>query len=205
VIRKRPVKRQPKVFIPANHQIRFPEVRVLDEHGEMLGIMPTRDAHAQAMAAEKDLVLVTDKSKPPIVKIIELAKFKYQLQQKEAESRKKARAQKTKEIVFTPFIGEADFQTRMRRVHEFLEKGDKVRLTVEFKGRQNSKKEFGFETLRRVFAETAEEATVEIQPQAMGRKITAQIMPVKKTTVKPKPTAPVTNATTVEAPAGTAS
>lgn len=196
MIRKRPVKRQPKVFIPANHQIRVPEVRVLDEYGEMLGIMPTREALSRAQDAEKDLVLVTDKSQPPIAKIIELAKFKYQLQQKEAESRKKARTQKTKEIVLTPFIGEADFQTRLRRVKEFIEKGDKVRLTVEFKGRQNSKKEFGYETLNRLFAETAEIAVIEIQPQLMGRKLMAQIMPAKKVAaVKPK----------VEATAGTAS
>ena len=189
MIRKRIVKKQPKVFVKANHHIRVPQVRVLSEHGEMLGVMSTQEALSRAQAAERDLVMVTEKAQPPIVKIIELAKFKYQLQQKEAEGRKRARAQKTKEIVFTPFIGEADFQTRLKRIHEFLSKGDKVRLTVDFKsGRQVTKKEFGFETLHRVFEATAEEATIEIQPQVMGKKIMAQIMPTKKITQKPKVT-----------------
>lgn len=181
MIRKRIVKRQPTVFVKANHAIRVPQVRVLSEYGEMIGVMTTSEAMGRAQAEEKDLVMVTEKAEPPIVKIIDLAKFKYQLQQREAEGRKKARTQKTKEIVFTPFIGEADFQTRLKRIYEFLERGDKVRLTVDFKsGRQATKKEFGFETLQRVFDATAELAVVEIRPQAMGKKIMAQIMPIKK-------------------------
>lgn len=169
------------MFVKANHAIRVPQVRVLSEHGEMIGVMTTGEAMSRAQAEEKDLVMVTEKADPPIVKIIDLAKFKYQLQQKQAEGRKKARTQKTKEIVFTPFIGEADFQTRLKRIFEFLERGDKVRLTVDFKsGRQATKKEFGFETLQKVFDATAELAVIEIKPQAMGKKIMAQIMPIKK-------------------------
>jgi translation initiation factor IF-3 len=168
--------------VKANHAIRVPQVRVLSERGEMIGVMATSEAMSRAQAEQKDLVMVTEKALPPIVKIIDLAKYKYQLQQKQAEGRKKARTQKTKEIVFTPFIGEADFQTRLKRIFEFLDRGDKVRLTVDFKsGRQATKKEFGFETLQRVFDATAEQAIIEIKPQAMGKKIMAQIMPVKKT------------------------
>lgn len=170
-----------KEFVKANRNIKFLQVRVLTEHGEMLGIMPTREAQQKAFDQEKDLVLVTENAEPPIVKIIDLAKYKYQQQQKKAESRKKARKQDLKEIRFTPFIGEADFETRLRKITKFLEKGDKVRLTVEFRrGRQMTKKEFGFETFDRVFSATNEIADIEIQPKMVGPKLMAQLSPKKK-------------------------
>ncbi|MDQ3008463.1 MAG: translation initiation factor IF-3 [bacterium] len=181
MIRKRFVKKQPTIFVTANHNIRVPEVRVLDERGEMLGVMTTRDAIQRAQTEDKDLILVTEKAKPPIAKIIELAKYKYQIQQKEAESRKNARKQEIKEVRFSPFMGDGDYQTKLNRVIEFLEDGDKVRLvTTEFKGRLVTKKEFGQVMLEKVITETAEIATVEIRPQAMGKKMMAQLMPGKK-------------------------
>ena len=170
-----------KEFIKANRNIHFPEVRVLTERGEMVGVMPTRDALDKAMQEDKDLVLVTEGANPPIVKIIDLAKYKYQLQQKKSESRKRAREQNIKEIRFTPFIGDADFETRLKKINKFLEKGDKVRITVEFKrGRQMSKKEFGYDTIERVFAATAEISDIEIHPKMMGPRLLAQITPKKK-------------------------
>ncbi len=186
VIRKRLIKKRPTAhYITVNHQIRVPEVRVLNERGEMVGVMPTSQALAQAQAEQKDLVLVTEKAQPPITKIIELAKYKYQLQQRESENRKKSRTQDLKELQFSPFIGEGDLQTKLKRAHEFLGRGDKVRLTVDFKkGRQITKKEFGYELLQRIFRETAEVATVELQPQMIGKKLIAQLMPVKKAKVK---------------------
>ena len=182
MIRKRIIKRrQPQVFVKANHQIRFPEVRVLDERGEMVGVMATAQAQNLANNEGKDLVLVTEKAQPPIVKIIELAKFKYQQQQRDAENRKKAKGPELKEMQFSPFIGEGDLQTKLKRVLEFLNRGDKVRLTVDFKGgRQLTKKEFGYEVLEKIFTATADIATVETQPQFQGKKLIAQLMPVKK-------------------------
>lgn len=167
-------------MVTANHMIRVPQVRVLSERGEALGVMTTSEAIHRARDEEKDLVLVTEKATPPIAKIIELAKYKYQLQQKEAESRKKARSQETKEVRFTPFIGEGDFQTKLRKVTEYLTKGDKVRLTMEFRGRLITKKEFGDEVFGKVFDATKEIATIEIPVQQMGKKIIAQLMPTKK-------------------------
>lgn len=182
MIRRRPTKRpQTNIFVKANHAIRFPEVRVLSERGEMLGVMPIAEAQRQAAEAEKDLVLLTEKAEPPIVKIIDLAKHKYQVQQKMAESRKKARSQDIKEVQFSPFIGEGDFQTKLRKVTEFLNRGDKVRVTVDFKrGRSITKKEFGFEVLNKVFAATADISVIETQPQFFGKKLQAQLMPGKK-------------------------
>ncbi len=181
MIRKKPFfnSRREQTYIIANHRVRFPEVRVLDEQGEALGIMSSRDAMIRAQEAEKDLVLITEKAKPPVVKIIDLAKFKYQQQQKEAESRKKAKSQDTKEIRFTPFMGEGDFIARLNKVSNFLKKGDKVRLSLEFKGRAITKKEFGFEMINRVIEATKEFATIEIAPKLMGKKLMAQLMPAK--------------------------
>jgi translation initiation factor IF-3 len=190
VIRKRFIKRPTRqLAFKANHQIRFPEVRVLSEHGEMVGIMPTSEALRQAQDQNKDLVLVTEKAKPPIVKIIELAKYKYQLQQRESENRKKSRVQDIKELQFSPFIGEGDLQVRLRRIDEFLTRGDKVRLIVDFKkGRQMSKQEFGHDLLKRIFEVTGDAAVVEIQPQLIGKKLMAQLMPNKKAKSKVKDT-----------------
>lgn len=181
IIKKRQRNFKKKEFIKANRNIHVPEVRVLSERGEMIGVMSTRDAQQQAFEAEKDLVLVTENANPPIAKIIDLAKYKYQLQQKQAEGRKKARKQDIKEIRFTPFIGDADFEVRLKKIAKFLERGDKVRITVEFKrGRQMSKQEFGFGTFDRVFAATNEVADIEIQPKMIGPRLMAQISPKKK-------------------------
>jgi translation initiation factor IF-3 len=178
---QRPIQQQARVIV--NHLIRVPEVRVLSEIGEMLGVMSTSAAMAMARDQGKDLVLVTENANPPIAKIIGLSKYRYQLQQKKAEGRKKAKVQEIKEIRLTPFIGEGDFQTRLRRVNEFLKKGDKVRLTLEFKGRAITKQEFGREHFDRIFAETAEIASVEIQPKLLGKKMIAQLMPIKKSKI----------------------
>jgi len=181
MIRKKPFQRPQQQFrVTANHMIRVPELRVLTEHGEMIGVLSTQAAMEQARNAGKDLVLVTESARPPIAKIIDIAKYRYQLQQKMAEGRKKSKAQDIKEIRLTPFIGEGDFQTRLKRVMEFLKKGDKVRLTLEFKGRAITKQEFGREHFDRIFAETAEIATIEIHPKMLGKKMMAQLMPIKK-------------------------
>lgn len=168
------------VFVIANNRIRSPQVRVIDDQGKMLGVMSTHDAMNQAYSLEKDLVLVNDQQQPPIAKIIELNKYKYQQQQKMAASRKKAKAQDIKEMRFSPFVSEGDFESKLKKVKEFIEDGDKVKLTLLFKGRQITKKEFGESVIGRVIEATAEDATVEIAPRMMGKKLIAQLMPKKK-------------------------
>lgn len=181
MIRKRPTKFiQQKIWVTANHQIRAAEVRVLDERGEMIGVMPTRDAIEKARAAEKDLVMINEQAQPPVAKIIDISKYKYQVQQKEAESRKRAKAQDTKEVRFTPFMGEGDFEARVNKVLGFLKDGDKVRLSLQFKGREITKKEFGYDMFKRVIAAAEEFSAVESEPKMLGNKLLAQLMPVKK-------------------------
>jgi translation initiation factor IF-3 len=181
MIRRKPFQRLPaQPNVVANHQIRVPEVRVLNEFGEMIGVMSSAEALQRARSEEKDLVMVTESAQPPIVKIIKISKYRYQLQQKKAEGRKKSKAQEIKEVRLTPFIGEGDFQTRLRKIEEFLKKGDKVRLTLEFKGRMITKQDFGREQFEKVFAATQDIATLEITPKMMGKKLMAQLMPIKK-------------------------
>jgi translation initiation factor IF-3 len=183
MIRRKPFQRpqQQQPFVVANHFIRVPEVRVLSELGEMLGVMPTAQAMQMARDQEKDLILVTENAQPPIAKIIHISKYRYQLQQKKAEGRKKAKVQEIKELRFkSPYIGESDLQVRVKRALEFLKKGDKVRLTLEFKGRDITKQDLAHEVFAKVFAATSEVATIEIHPKMMGKKMLAQLMPVKK-------------------------
>lgn len=142
--------------------------------------MSAAEALQEAQKAGTDLVLITDVAQPPVVKIIELSKHKYQLQQKQSADRKKAKIQEIKEVRFGPFMGEQDFESRLKRVKEFLEKGHKVRLALMFRGREITKKEFGYEVFQNVISRTATGATVEMAPKMLGRKLMAQLSPVKK-------------------------
>lgn len=182
MIRRKYKKRKPNQNrIIANNFIRFARVRVLSEHGESVGIMPVRQALYQAMSQDKDLVLITDKADPPVVKIIELSKYKYQLKRKESKARRANKDQKLKELRFSMFMGEADFETRFKKVMNFLERGDKVRLTLQIKrGRQMSKKDIAYETFAKIFDRTKELAEVEIEPKIVGSKLIAQLSPVGK-------------------------
>ena len=170
-----------KKYYTVNERITAQEVRVLNEFGDMVGVMSKFEALDRAREVDKDLVLVNESAQPVIVKIIDLAKYKYQEQQKVAKSRKKAKAQDIKELRFTPFMGEGDFESRLKKVKTFLEKGDKVKLSLMFKGRAITKKEFGYEAFDKIIEATADISTVEIKPKLMGKKLIAQLMPTKST------------------------
>lgn len=181
VIRRRIIRKQPpKIWVTANHQIRVPEVRVLSEKGENIGIMSTQDALVLAHDQNKDLVLVVQNAKPPVAKIIEISKYKYQVQQRDAENRKKSKSQDTKEVRFTPFMSDGDFQTKVRKVSDYLKDGDKVKVYVQFRGRQITKKDFGYQLLRKLVESTQEFSKVESEPRLMGNKLEAMLVPMKK-------------------------
>ena len=169
-----------KKFFQINHRIPYQELRVLDELGKQIGVMSREEALAQAKDADRDLVLITENAKPPVAKVISFSKFKYQLDQKKAEGKKATKKQEIKEVRFRPFMGQGDFDSRMKRVFKFLDDGDKVRPYVEFKGREITRKEFGYRLIERVIEQTGELATVEIPAKLVGRKIMIQLMPVKK-------------------------
>lgn len=141
--------------------------------------MSSQEAMDLARREDKDLVLITKEAKPPVTKIIELSKYKYQQQQKKAKERKKSRTQEIKEVRFKMFMGENDIDVRKKRVAEFLKDGNKVRMTLEFRGRQITKKDFAYELFAEVIneAQEAELGKIEIEPKINGRKLIAQLTP----------------------------
>ena len=164
-----------------NHNIRVPEVRVIDQYGEQLGVMPTDAALRRAEEETKDLIMISDKAVPPVVKLIEFSKFRYQEEQKKKEdTRKASTGSNLKELRLTPFIAAGDLDSRIERVREFLEDGDKVRLHVKFRGREVTKPEFGKQVLQKIFDAVADVGKVETEPKLAGKFMTAQIMPTGK-------------------------
>jgi len=166
-------------FYRINHQIQDNELRVVDETGHQIGVISKSEALAQAEAEEKDLVLVNPAAKPPVAKIITFSKFKYQLQQKESDSKKSSKNVEIKEIRFTPFIAEGDFNIRIKKAREFLTDGNKVKLNVKFTGRQITRKEFGDKVINKAVEQLADIATVERAPQLMGKMLIIQLQPKK--------------------------
>lgn len=181
MIRKRPTRKtDSRIRVIANQRIRAQEVRVISSEGTQAGVMSLAEAINLAKSQDKDLVLINSNSTPVVTKIIDIAKFKYQQQQKAAESRKKSKSQEVKTLRFTPFMGEGDFQSRLKKVVTFLTKGDKVKLTLEFRGRAITKQEFGFELFDRIINETQHIASVDMEPKMVGKKLIAQLVPDKK-------------------------
>lgn len=157
--------------------IKSPKVRVIDQDGENLGVLYTREAMAMAQEAGLNLVEVSPGADPPVCKILDVGKFKYEAQKKAAAARKNQKTQEIKEIKMRPNIDEHDYQTKMKAIHRFLEEGDKVKLTLRFRGRELSHGELGLKLLERVRDETAELAKVEQLPRLEGRQMLMVIAP----------------------------
>ena len=157
--------------------INVPKVRVIDQDGENLGVLYTREAIAIAQEAGLNLVEVSPGADPPVCKILDVGKFKYEAQKKAAAARKNQKTQEIKEIKMRPNIDEHDYQTKMKAIHRFLEEGDKVKLTLRFRGRELSHGELGLKLLERVRDETAELAKVEQLPRLEGRQMLMVIAP----------------------------
>jgi len=157
--------------------ISVPKVRVIDQDGENLGVLYTREAIAIAQEAGLNLVEVSPGADPPVCKILDIGKFKYESQKKAAAARKNQKTQEIKEIKMRPNIDEHDYQTKMKAIHRFLEDGDKVKLTLRFRGRELSHGELGLKLLERVRDETAELAKVEQLPRLEGRQMLMVIAP----------------------------
>ncbi|WP_310475358.1 translation initiation factor IF-3 [Sandarakinorhabdus sp.] len=157
--------------------ISVPKVRVIDQDGENLGVLYTREAIAIAAEAGLNLVEVSPGADPPVCKILDIGKFKYESQKKAAAARKNQKTQEIKEIKMRPNIDEHDYQTKMKAINRFLEDGDKVKLTLRFRGRELSHGELGLKLLERVRDETAELAKVEQLPRLEGRQMLMVIAP----------------------------
>jgi translation initiation factor IF-3 len=162
-----------------NRRIRVPEIRVIGEDGEQLGIMQTIQALRRAESVNLDLVEVQPRAKPPVCKIMDYGKYKYEQSRKLAESKKKQQQIELKEVKFRPKTGEHDFDTKVKNLKRFLEKGNKGKVTVMFRGREIVHPEIGREMLNRVIQALGEEALIEQNPRLEGRQMVMIVAPAR--------------------------
>ena len=168
-----PVQEGPRV----NGSIRSPKVRCIDPDGNQLGVIDTRDALVKAEDFGLDLVEVQPNADPPVCKILDYGKYKYEAQKRANEARKKQKIIEVKEIKFRPNIDEHDYQVKMRNVNKFLSGGDKVKVTLRFRGREMAHQELGANVLARVRDETKDIAKVEAMPKMEGRQMIMVLAP----------------------------
>ncbi len=160
-----------------NNRIDSREVRLIDAEGNNVGVVPTRQALIMAEEASLDLVEISPDAKPPVAKILDYGKFKFQEQKKAAEARKKQRVIEIKEIKLRPMIDDHDLDVKLKAAKRFFEEGDKVKVTLRFRGREMDHQELGHKLLDRVKKETFEIAKVESEPRFEGRQITMVLAP----------------------------
>ena len=160
-----------------NEWIQSPRVRVIDENGENLGVMYTREAMAQAQEVGLDLVEVSPNADPPVAKFLDVGKYKYEAQKKANAARKTQKTQEIKEIKMRPNIDDHDYDTKMKKIAEFIGEGDKVKVTLRFRGRELSHGQLGMQLLQRVQGDTAEYAKIEAYPRMEGRQMLMVLAP----------------------------
>ena len=160
-----------------NEFIQSQKVRVIDHEGENLGVMYTREAIEQAAEHGLDLVEVSPNADPPVAKFLDVGKFKYEAQKKANLARKSQKTQEIKEIKMRPNIDDHDYETKMKAVRRFFDEGDKVKLTLRFRGREMAHLELGMQLLNRVKEEVGEIAKVEAEPKLEGRQMMMVLAP----------------------------
>lgn len=163
-----------------NQYIRVPEVRLIDENGVQVGIVPIAQALAKAQAVGKDLIEISPQAKPPVCKILEFSKFRYELSKKEKESRKKQKTVQLKEVRLRTRIAGHDLDVKMKKIRGFLEEGNKVQITVMFSGREMQHKDIGFNILEDIKNQLADVAGVEGKVSSMGTRSFLTLSPKKK-------------------------
>ena len=193
----------------------MPEVRLVGAAGEQIGIVGIEDALRLAMEADLDLVEVAPEAKPPVCKIMDYGKFKYEAAVKAREARKNQVNTVIKEMKLRPKIDQHDYETKKGHIERFLSQGDKVKITIMFRGREQSRPELGYKLLQKLATDIGESAVIESSPLQDGRNMTMVLAPARKTSggkaAKPAPAkteyqapaaqAPVAQAPVVEAPA----
>lgn len=160
-----------------NEFIQSPKVRVIDENGENLGVMYTREAMEQAAEVGLDLVEVSPNADPPVAKFLDVGKYKYEAQKKANAARKTQRTQEIKEIKMRPNIDDHDYDVKMKSIIKFIGEGDKVKVTLRFRGRELSHGQLGMQLLQRVAEDCQETAKVESYPRMEGRQMLMVLAP----------------------------
>jgi translation initiation factor IF-3 len=164
--------------VRVNEQIRISPVRLIGDEGEQIGIVPLDEARERAEAKGLDLVEVAPDARPPVVKLMDFGKFKYEQARAAREARKKQHTTQVKEVKFRPGIEDHDFEFKVRHARRFLTEGNKVKLTMMFRGRQMSHPELGREVLMRAREALGEVGTVESQPSFEGRTMFMVLAPI---------------------------
>jgi translation initiation factor IF-3 len=161
-----------------NERIRVPEVRLINENGEQVGVVATDEARSYAQERDLDLVEVAPNSKPPVCRVLDYSKYKYEQEQKAKAARKHQTQVNVREIKFRPKIAQHDYETKTGHVQRFLKQNDKVKITIMFRGREQSHPERGRALLDRVAEDMAEFGTVESAPEQEGRNMHMLLAPV---------------------------
>lgn len=167
----------PKDGPRVNEEIRSREVQLIDATGENKGVVTTETAIGLAQAAGLDLVEIAPNSTPPVAKILDYGKYKFQAQKKAAEARKKQKVVEIKEIKLRPMIDDHDYDVKMKAMQRFFEEGDKVKITLRFRGREMAHQELGYKLLQRVKEDTDKISKVESEPRFEGRQMVMLLAP----------------------------
>jgi translation initiation factor IF-3 len=160
-----------------NEAIRAPKIRLIDENGNMIGVVSVREGLEMAVEAGLDLVEISPNVDPPVCKILDYGKYKFESQKKKAAERKKQKIVEIKEVQMRPMIEENDYQTKLRNIKRFIAEDDKVKITMRFKGRQMAHQEIGMGILKRVIDDMGEEVKVELPPKLEGRQMLMVLVP----------------------------
>ena len=160
-----------------NEEIRIPQVRLIDQDGEMQGVLTVREAMQRAFAVGLDLVEISPNADPPVCKILDFGKFKYEQQKKKNEAKKKQKVIEIKEIKVRPNIDENDYQVKMRAMKSFIEEGDKVKVTLRFRGREMAHQDIGIRVLERIRSEMDVVTKVEQMPKMENRQMVMVLSP----------------------------
>ena len=172
--------RRPRRDLPnINERIRFPRIRVIDGDGTQLGIMSPEEARQIALDKELDLVLVSDKADPPVCRIMDYGKFKFEQEKRAREAKKKQHTSDVKEVKMRYKIEEHDYNVRLRNAEKFLKHGDKVKATVIFKGREIQHTDLAFQLLNRLAGDLGELADMQQRPKREGRNMIMILAPRK--------------------------
>jgi translation initiation factor IF-3 len=159
---------------------REPEIRCVDVDGGQLGILPTGKALKLAQQLGLDLVEISPTAKPPVCRIMDYGKFKYEKEKKKKEAKKSAIQVKLKEVKFHVNVGDHDYETKLRHARDFLEDGNRVKGSLFFRGRENAHRDLGFEVMQRFCKDLSDMAKVEQAPRLQGRQIICMLVPLKK-------------------------
>ncbi len=162
-------------FVRTNHRIRVPQVRCILPNGDMAGVIPTREALGLAQQHNLDLVEVSPNADPPVCRIMDFGKFRYDESVRRKKAKQVQHRTQVKEVKFHANVEEHDYQTKMGRIHKFLSKGDKVKVSLQFRGRENAHRELGFDLVKRVVKECEEVASVEMHPKLVGRAVVCML------------------------------